>query len=119
MKFLEFDEFVAESKVVEKQSQHTTKFKKKYPDFDPDGKGRDTFTKEVAKVTGIAKGILDDVYDRGIGAGKTAGMRPSVSSYEQWAKARVFSFATKGSGTWGKADSDLADKVQKAVADKL
>ena len=30
----------------------------------------------------------------------------------QWAMARVNSFITKGKGTWGKADSDLAAKVR-------
>ena len=30
----------------------------------------------------------------------------------QWAFARVNSFTTKSSGTWGKADSDLAKQVR-------
>ena len=30
----------------------------------------------------------------------------------QWGHARVNSFITKGKGTWGKADSDLAAKVR-------
>lgn len=32
---------------------------------------------------------------------------------QQWGMARVNSFVTKSSGTWGKADSDLASKVRK------
>lgn len=109
----------SESVVLEKESEHTKEFKSKYPDFDQKGKGRDSFTKEVARVTGVSKSILDDVYDRGVGAAKTTGTRASVSSEEQWAKARVYSFVTKSSGTWGRADKDLAEKVPDSVAKKL
>ena len=41
------------------------------------------------------------------------GHRPGATQ-QQWAFARVNSFITKGSGTWGKADSDLAKKVRAA-----
>ena len=34
------------------------------------------------------------------------------ASQGAWAMARVNSFATKGSGTWGKADADIAKKVR-------
>jgi len=33
-------------------------------------------------------------------------------SATQWGQARIYSFVMKGSGTWGKADKDLADKVR-------
>tara|TARA_R100001591_G_scaffold54847_1_gene64760 strand:- start:18882 stop:19193 length:312 start_codon:yes stop_codon:yes gene_type:complete len=33
-------------------------------------------------------------------------------SAEQWGQARVYSFVMKQSGTWGKADKDLADQVR-------
>jgi len=39
------------------------------------------------------------------------GHRPGTTS-QQWAMARVNSFITKGKGTWGKADADLAAKVR-------
>jgi len=39
------------------------------------------------------------------------GHRPGAGQ-EQWAYARVNSFITKGKGTWGKADADLAAKVR-------
>ena len=39
------------------------------------------------------------------------GHRPGTTP-EQWGMARVNSFITKGSGTWGKADADLAKKVR-------
>lgn len=60
--------------------------------------------------SGISYGILKKVYDRGLAAYKT-GHRPGTTA-PQWAFARVNSFITKGSGTWGKADKDLAQKVK-------
>jgi hypothetical protein len=66
--------------------------------------------KKKAEKSGIAYGILKAVYDRGMAAWKT-GHRPGTTA-QQWAFARVNSFITKGSGTWGKADSDLASKVR-------
>ena len=63
-----------------------------------------------AEKSGIPYGILKKVYDRGMAAWKT-GHRPGATQ-QQWAFARVNSFITKGSGTWGKADKDLADKVK-------
>jgi hypothetical protein len=41
-----------------------------------------------------------------------SGHRPGTTP-QQWAFARVNSFITKGSGTWGDADKDLASKVNK------
>ena len=63
-----------------------------------------------AKKTGMPYSILKKVYDRGMAAYKT-GHRPGATA-QQWALARVNSFTTKSSGTWGKADKDLADKVR-------
>ena len=54
--------------------------------------------------------ILKKVYDRGMAAYKT-GHRPGTTP-QQWALARVNSFTTKSSGTWGKADADLAKQVR-------
>ena len=66
--------------------------------------------KKKAEKSGIAYSILKAVYNRGMAAWKT-GHRPGTTA-QQWAFARVNSFITKGSGTWGKADSDLAAKVR-------
>jgi len=63
-----------------------------------------------AKKTGMSYSILKKVYDRGMAAWK-GGHRPGATQ-QQWAFARVNSFVTKSSGTWGKADKDLADKVR-------
>ena len=67
--------------------------------------------KKKPEKSGISYGILKKVYDRGIAAYKT-GHRPGASA-QQWAFARVNSFITKGKGTWGGADKDLAAKVRK------
>jgi hypothetical protein len=71
--------------------------------------------KNKAEKTGISYGILKKVYDRGVAAWRT-GHRPGTTP-SQWGFARVNSFATKGKGTWGKADSDLAARVRKESAD--
>src|SRR5210317_653929 len=63
-----------------------------------------------AKKSGISVGTLRKVYNRGIAAWRT-GHRPGTTP-QQWGMARVNSFITKSSGTWGKADKDLADKVR-------
>ena len=63
-----------------------------------------------AKKSGMPAGILRQVYNRGMAAWKT-GHRPGTTP-QQWAMARVNSFVTKSSGTWGKADKDLAAKVR-------
>ena len=63
-----------------------------------------------AEKSGISYGILKKVYDRGMAAYKT-GHRPGTTA-QQWAFARVNSFITKGKGTWGGADKDLAAKAR-------
>ena len=64
-----------------------------------------------AKKSGISQSVLRSVYNRGMAAWKS-GHRPGTTP-QQWAMARVNSFITKGSGTWGGADKDLAGKVRK------
>jgi hypothetical protein len=63
-----------------------------------------------ADKSGMPYSILKKVYDRGMAAWKS-GHRPGASQ-QQWAFARVNSFITKSSGTWGGADKDLATKVK-------
>src|SRR5210317_1537198 len=63
-----------------------------------------------ANKSGMPYSILKQVYDRGMAAWKS-GHRPGASQ-QQWAFARVNSFITKSSGTWGGADKDLAAKVK-------
>ena len=66
--------------------------------------------KKKAEKTGMPMGVLRQVYNRGVAAWKS-GHRPGTTP-EQWGHARVNSFVTKSSGTWGKADKDLAAKVR-------
>jgi hypothetical protein len=66
--------------------------------------------KKKAEKSGISYSILKAVYNRGMAAWQ-GGHRPGTTP-QQWAFARVNSFITKGPGTWGKADSDLASKVR-------
>ena len=69
-----------------------------------------TAVKNKAAKTGMPYSVLKKVYDRGMAAWK-GGHRPGTTP-QQWAMARVNSFVTKSSGTWGKADKDLAAKVR-------
>ncbi len=91
-----------------KPSKHTQKYKQMF--------GEDMINEKIeglvnkSEKSGISYSILKKVYDRGMAAYKT-GHRPGTTA-QQWAMARVNSFITKGSGTWGKADKDLADKVR-------
>jgi hypothetical protein len=71
--------------------------------------------KDISKLTGISMSILDSVYDRGMGAYSTnrGAVRPSVKSPQQWAMARVYSFAVGGT-TRRTADKDLWEKHKKS-----
>lgn len=46
----------------------------------------------LSKFFRIPRTLIDQVFDRGVGAFKTAGARPSVKSPEQWATARTYKF---------------------------
>lgn len=84
---------------------------------------------EISNITDIDEDILQEVYNRGIGAwkGNISSVRlkkdfsknPSTKKYprsarlskEQWASARVYSFIVKGK-TWHTADADLAKLIE-------
>tara|TARA_Y100000389_G_scaffold54036_1_gene49883 strand:- start:13435 stop:16506 length:3072 start_codon:yes stop_codon:yes gene_type:complete len=70
----------------------------------------DVGLKKKAEKSGMPLDVLRQVYNRGVAAWRT-GHRPGVTP-QQWGFARVNSFITKSSGTWGKADADLAAKVR-------
>jgi hypothetical protein len=82
----------------------------------------------ISKISGIKMSILDEVYDRGIGAYKTQGASVRTKSgkkdpkapmsakmsKEQWAMARVYSFVNKVEGKRKlNHDTDLAQKIKK------
>ena len=98
----------ADKKAKTKPSKHTNKFKQMYGEDYLNEKIKGLETK--AKKSGMPYSILKKVYDRGMAAWK-GGHRPGTTP-QQWAFARVNSFTTKSSGTWGKADSDLAKQVR-------
>ncbi len=79
---------------------------------------------ELARLTGVSKSILQQVYNRGVGAWKSNpqsvrlkgsfAKNPSATiprsarlPKEMWAMARVYSFLDKGR-TYSTADADLA-----------
>ena len=53
---------------------------------------------EIAKLTGYKKSGLETIIDKGFGAYRTnpQSIRPSVSSPQQWAMARLYSAVTGG-----------------------
>ena len=52
---------------------------------------------EIAKLTGIKRSALQKIYNKGIGAFKTAGpSRPNMKK-EQWAMGRVYASVSPGS----------------------
>ena len=70
----------------------------------------DVSLKKKAEKSGISASILKQVYNRGVAAWRT-GHRPGTTP-SQWGHARVNSFISKSSGTWGGADKDLAAKAR-------
>jgi len=90
---------------------------------------KDSLSKnEISKISKISIKIIDEVYDRGIGAHKTniqsvrtkEGKKdPSAPaskkmSKEQWAMGRVYSFVNKVEGKRKlNHDTDLAEKIKK------
>ena len=100
-----------DAKAKTKPSGFTKKFKQMYGEV-KDINETITAVKNKAKKTGMPYSILKQVYNRGMAAWK-GGHRPGATQ-QQWALARVNSFVTKSSGTWGGADKDLAKKVRAA-----
>lgn len=91
-----------DEKPTEKESKYTKEYKKK---FDESNQA----VKNKSEETGIPYSILKKVYDRGMAAYKT-GHRPGTTS-QQWALARVNSFAVGGK-TRQTADKDLWDEYK-------
>jgi len=71
---------------MSKRSKFTIEFEKLYP------KNKSRSSATIAKHFNIKKSVLDDAYDRGVGAYKTnrSAVRKGVSSPEQWAKPRQY-----------------------------
>ncbi len=80
-----------------------------------EGKPRERFIKAVASVTDIPKGIIQEVFDKGLAAW-AVGHRPGATQ-EQWARARVYSFLSKGR-TVETADKQLFEKAKESLKKK-
>jgi hypothetical protein len=93
-----------------KPSVHTNKYKQMFGEGDLSLDEAIKGLQKKAEKSGMPYSILKQVYNRGMAAWK-GGHRPGTTP-QQWAFARVNSFITKSSGTWGKADADLAKKVR-------
>jgi len=76
----------------------------------------ETALKTKAEETGVPIGLIRIVMRRGMAAWKT-GHRPGATE-QQWGYARVNAFLTKGEGTWGGADKDVAKEVRDGGHDK-
>ena len=100
----------ADKKAKTKPSVHTKKYKQMFGEGDVELNEVIKGLKKKAEKSGMPYSILKQVYNRGMAAWK-GGHRPGTTP-QQWAFARVNSFITKSSGTWGKADKDLAAKVR-------
>ena len=100
----------ADKKAKTKPSVHTKKYKQMFGENDVELNEVIKGLKKKAEKSGMPYSILKQVYNRGMAAWK-GGHRPGTTP-QQWAFARVNSFITKSSGTWGKADKDLAAKVR-------
>lgn len=69
---------------MNRRSKFTLRLEREYGD-----KLKSKSKTNLSKFFKIKKSILDDVYDRGIGAARSQGMRPNVKSEDQWARARM------------------------------
>lgn len=72
-----------------RRSKYTIEFEKKYGDKLPDRK-----KSTLAKHFKIKRSLINDAYNRGVGAfhGNPSSVRKGVSSEEQWATARLYKF---------------------------
>lgn len=99
-----------------RRSKYTIEFEKRYGD-----KLSDRKKSTLAKYFKIKRSLIDDAYDRGVGAfhNNPSSVRKGVSSEEQWATARLYKFIlnvmnkrqNKSYPTGRGHDSDLVEKA--------
>ena len=115
--FLEPVEIVDETVTPENPVHEADDTEQKSTDRGPlDDDKIETALKKKAEDTGVPIGIIRAVMRRGLAAWKS-GHRPGANQ-QQWGYARVNAFLTKGEGTWGNADKDLAKEVRDGGHDK-
>lgn len=94
-------------KGIVKPSKYTTMFNKLYPNL--------KFDKKVfSKKFNIPLNTLDEVYDKGIKAWKTAGSRPGVPAIA-WGRARIYKFILIENGKIPKQTKDPDNYLHKKV----
>ena len=96
-------------------SKYTTAYKNKFGEDLNENAALDKTLATKSKASGIPRGILRQVYNRGMAAWVT-GHRPGASQ-QAWGMGRVNSFIVKGK-TWHTTDSDLAKKVRSDQVDE-
>jgi len=96
-------------------SKYTTAYKNKFGEDLNENAALDKTLATKSKASGIPRGILRQVYNRGMAAWVT-GHRPGASQ-QAWGMGRVNSFIVKGK-TWHTTDSDLAKKVRSEQVDE-
>jgi hypothetical protein len=93
-----------------RRSKFTVELERRFGDKLADNK-----ISTLSKFFKIKKSLIDDVFNRGVGAYKTnpSSVRKSVSSEEQWARARVNKFILnvlkklkKPKKNWNKVDKN-------------
>lgn len=92
--------FATDKGVKTRKSTYTQRWHRAHPGI--------TDLAGIAKESGVPRGVLQEVYDRGMAAWRT-GHRPGASA-QAWGMARVYSFVLHGK-TWHTADADLARKT--------
>lgn len=71
--------------------------------------------KEISKISKIPMKIIDEVFDRGVGAFKTnpASVRPNMTP-QSWGQARIYAFVNKvEKGSKMNQDTDLFKMLKK------
>ncbi len=72
-------------------------FKNKFNKKHGQPKDKSNSLAEIARLSGIKKSAIQKIYNKGIGAYKTAGpSRPNMTK-QQWAYARVYASISRGS----------------------
>ena len=117
-----FEPLPGDKKAKTKKSEYTKKVerkgtRKRILEEATKGKGspQNRFIRAVSKVTDIPKSIIDEVYKKGLAAW-AVGHRPGATQ-AQWARARVYSFISKGK-TVESADKNLFEEAKKALKKK-
>lgn len=109
--------FPGDKEAKTKPSQYSkTAIAEKVREEAKDG-SKSEFLRAAAKVSGVSRAILEQVYDRGMEAWATGGHRPGATQ-EAWARARIYSFLSGGK-TQKTADKDLWDKHKEGVSKSI